>query len=197
MKYQFTGKITEVGKVTPCSGKVKEKVTFIVRDDEDDGREIAFLLFDDNIDLFLGPIELGDMVKISFTIKTRKYTDQFGNVTYPTSCFATNVEKLEDKKQRSGRDRYRSREEQQQDDGPFGRAWREKWGRQQQQQGYKEPPPWESKQYESRTDWFIGCKNADDAKKRYRELCKLHHPDRPGGSTEKMQTINQQYDRWK
>lgn len=197
MTYTFTGKIIKVGSVIPVTGKVKEKCTFIVRDEDDGAREIAFLLFDANIDLFLQPLELGDKVKVTFTIKSREFQ---GN--YTTNCFAINIEKLEGSKQKqqSGRNRYQQQE--QRDDygyGPFGgfggnnrKKYEDGGQRKQQNQG---PPPWESNK--SSTDYFAGCRSSDDAKKRYRQLCKEHHPDKPGGSTEKMQEINKQYDRWK
>lgn len=41
--------------------------------------------------------------------------------------------------------------------------------------------------------YFEGISTLEEAKKRYRELAKEHHPDR-GGDTETMKTINAQYD---
>ena len=40
--------------------------------------------------------------------------------------------------------------------------------------------------------YFDSCQNIDELKTQYRNLCKLHHPDR-GGSTEKMQEVNAEY----
>jgi len=40
--------------------------------------------------------------------------------------------------------------------------------------------------------YFAGIKNLDDLKAKYRELCKLHHPDL-GGDTATMQAINAAY----
>lgn len=41
--------------------------------------------------------------------------------------------------------------------------------------------------------YFEGITTLEDAKKRYRELAKLHHPDK-GGDTEIMKLVNAQYD---
>ena len=208
MQYQFTGKIIKVGSVIPVTGKVREKCTFIVRDEDDGAREIAFILFDSNIDAFLTPLELGDKVRVTFTIKSREYQG-----SYTTNCFAINVEKIEDRKQQqqqqSGRNRYQKQE--QRDDygqGPFGgfggsesfndyfkRKAREEANQERQRQQQQNNQ--RSGGSTNFTDWFKGCRTADEAKKRYRELCKEHHPDKPGGSTEKMQEINKQYDRWR
>ncbi len=42
-------------------------------------------------------------------------------------------------------------------------------------------------------NFFTNCKTGEEAKDRYRELCKEHHPDK-GGNTETMAEINKQYD---
>lgn len=192
MTYTVQGKITEVGSIIPTTGKTREKLTFMIRDDDDNGREIAFLVFDENIHTLIEPLEIGDKVKVSFTIKTRKYTDKNFNVSYITSCFAINIEKIESKQQRTGRDWYRQREEQQQ------KQWHT-----------YDRPPWESSEEDvagkfkdqySKTsfiNYFMGCRNAQEAKKRYRELSKKHHPDMPGGNTQIFQTISTQYEKWK
>lgn len=44
------------------------------------------------------------------------------------------------------------------------------------------------------TNFFKSCTTLDEVKKLYRELAKLHHPDR-GGDLATMQTINNQYSR--
>jgi hypothetical protein len=44
-----------------------------------------------------------------------------------------------------------------------------------------------------RPDYFSGCADLDEAKRRYRALALEHHPDRPGGNTAKMQEINADY----
>ena len=43
------------------------------------------------------------------------------------------------------------------------------------------------------SNFFQGCKTLEDLKKRYRQLSKDNHPDK-GGSTEKMQEINNAYE---
>ena len=200
MQYQVTGKIIKVGSVIPVTGKVKEKCTFIVRDEEDSGREIAFLLFDEKIDMYLRPLEIGDKVKVTFTIKSREFINKgISTGDYSTNCFAINVEKIEDTKKQQGRNRYNQKQDDNYGDpgfggfGGFGGGYRQK---QQQQQNTNQPPPWGS-QKNTTTDYFTGVRTSEEAKKRYRQLCKDHHPDKPGGSTEKMQEINKQYDRWK
>jgi hypothetical protein len=40
--------------------------------------------------------------------------------------------------------------------------------------------------------YFDTCQNIDELKKQYRNLCKLHHPDK-GGDTETMQAVNAEY----
>lgn len=40
--------------------------------------------------------------------------------------------------------------------------------------------------------YFDRCQNIDELKLMYRNLCKLHHPDR-GGDTATMQAINNEY----
>ena len=124
MMYQFTGKLIKVGNVVPCTGKVKEKCTFVVRNDGE-GREIAFVLFDDKIELFLEPLEKGDTVEVSFTIKSREFIHNGVNTgDYSTLCYAMNVKKIaSESKGRTGRDKYRQREDQQQRDN----AWNS-WG---------------------------------------------------------------------
>lgn len=187
MTYTFQGKIVKVGNVIPSTGKIKEKCTFIVRDDDDDGREIAFMLFDEKINLFLEPLEIGDKVEVSFTIKSREYIHNgLATGDYSTNCYATYVRKLESKR-RTGKDRYRQREEQEQRDNTWN-----SWGRNQNKKT-SEPHSRQS----TGTDWFAGCRTEEEAKKRYRKLSLEHHPDRPGGSNEKMQEINKQYERWK
>jgi hypothetical protein len=42
--------------------------------------------------------------------------------------------------------------------------------------------------------FFSGCKSLEELKKRYRELCKVHHPDL-GGSEETMKRLNAEYER--
>src|SRR5208282_6606389 len=41
-------------------------------------------------------------------------------------------------------------------------------------------------------NYFTGCKTIEEARKRYRDLCKVNHPDK-GGSNAVMSEINRQY----
>lgn len=41
--------------------------------------------------------------------------------------------------------------------------------------------------------YFNGCKDLDELKKRFRDLCKLHHPDL-GGDAEIMKAVNVEYE---
>lgn len=43
-----------------------------------------------------------------------------------------------------------------------------------------------------KTKWFVDVNSIDELKKRYKELCFQHHPDR-GGDTVTMQSINIEY----
>lgn len=42
--------------------------------------------------------------------------------------------------------------------------------------------------------WFVGVKDIETLRKRYRELLKKYHPDNDGGSVEITQEINAEYD---
>ncbi len=44
-----------------------------------------------------------------------------------------------------------------------------------------------------KTNFFKNCRSLDEAKREYKRLAMLHHPDR-GGKTETMQEINEQYE---
>lgn len=43
--------------------------------------------------------------------------------------------------------------------------------------------------------YFYDCKTIEECKKKYYDLCKLHHPDK-GGSVDVMKDINSQYDKF-
>ena len=45
------------------------------------------------------------------------------------------------------------------------------------------------------TDWFKGCLSVQDVRTRYHELAMRWHPDRAGGNTQTMQSINAAYER--
>lgn len=42
--------------------------------------------------------------------------------------------------------------------------------------------------------WFAGISNAEELKKRYRELMKIYHPDNQAGDTNAVQQIQQEYE---
>lgn len=42
-------------------------------------------------------------------------------------------------------------------------------------------------------NYFAGCFSEDEIKRRFRDLAKLHHPDRTGGDKETMQAVNAEY----
>lgn len=176
MQYTVTGKIVKVGSIIPCTGKIREKLTFIIRDEDDDNREIAFILFDANIGLFMEPLELGDKVRVTFSIKSREYQG-----SYTTNCFALSVEKIEEKK-KERRSRGKSKEYSEWERNAYNT--------------FAYSPPWQSQQTVY-PDYFKDCKNAQDAKKLYRKLSMECHPDRPGGNKEKFQSLSNQYERWK
>ena len=46
-------------------------------------------------------------------------------------------------------------------------------------------------------NYFNGCETLEELNKRYKSLAKKYHPDMPGGDTETMAKINQEYDRLK
>ena len=96
-KYSFTGIISKVGAVTAVNGKYKEKCVFVVKN-EDDGRQIAFTLFDESIYSLLQPREMGDKVKVTFTIKSTEY-----NGSWNTTCFAYDVQVVQKKAYGTGK----------------------------------------------------------------------------------------------
>ena len=210
--YDFIGTITKVTNIIPVTGKFKEKCTFVVTSERGDDREIAFLLFDQQIEQILKPLELGDKVRVTFTVKSREYQ---GN--YTTNCFAIAVELLNRPKEEDtfrshnfktgGSSQSKAEQERKRQDEQRKRQQEEadRRRRQQEQEDRRKKKDFEDffEQFKqgpkSSTyhDYFSGINNVDDAKKRYRKLSMEHHPDMPGGSTEKMQEINKQYDRWR
>lgn len=70
---------------------------------------------------------------------------------------------------------------------------------------YDEEEPqvdWEQSQAENRqqtqetsSGFFNGCKDAASIKRRYKDLCKVYHPDSGNGSAEIFNKITQEYDR--
>ena len=98
--YDFTGTII---KVTPISsipkGKFKEKCTFVVQDSK--SRSIAFTLFDDQIYTLLKPLEIGDKVAISFTVKS-----VYLNNNWVTNCYVLSMTKVQERKNKKEESSY-------------------------------------------------------------------------------------------
>lgn len=212
--YDFIGTITKVMNIIPITGKFKEKCTFVVTSEKDE-REIAFLLFDQQIEQILKPLELGDKVRVTFTVKSREYQ---GN--YTTNCFAISVEMMHRSKEEdtfrshnfktgsNSQSKAEQERKKQEEQRKRQQEEADRRRRQQEQEDRRKKKDFEDfedffeqfKQGPSSTkyhDYFSGIGNTEDAKKRYRKLSMEHHPDMPGGSTEKMQEINKQYDRWR
>ncbi|MBD5508686.1 MAG: hypothetical protein HDR05_11745 [Lachnospiraceae bacterium] len=48
---------------------------------------------------------------------------------------------------------------------------------------------------QSNNIWFAGINNAEELKKRYRELMKIYHPDNQAGDTGAVQQIQEEYEK--
>lgn len=64
-----------------------------------------------------------------------------------------------------------------------------KWKRQEDQKRESQP-----KSQPVTSDFFNGCNNLESLNKRYRDLCKVYHPDMGNGSTEIFQKLNTEYE---
>ena len=53
----------------------------------------------------------------------------------------------------------------------------------------------EHKEDQSNNFWFAGINNAEELKKRYRELMKIYHPDNQAGDTTAVQQIQEEYEK--
>jgi len=91
MTYEYTGKIVWVSDSEECTGKFKRKVNIVIH--TDDNRDLYMTIFDDNIEKFLGPVELNDKVSGQFSVKSIQY----GQKWY-TNLFCLTMEKVERKK---------------------------------------------------------------------------------------------------
>ncbi|MEY4334205.1 MAG: hypothetical protein RLZZ196_2948 [Bacteroidota bacterium] len=84
--YEFTGKIIKVTPIVNVTGKFKEKCTFIV---EEGTKKIAFVLFDESIYTILKPLQIGDIIKVKFSVKSLEFSG-----SWVTNCYVINVEKV-------------------------------------------------------------------------------------------------------
>jgi len=84
--YEFTGKIIKVTPIVKVTGKFKEKCIFIV---EEAGKKIAFVLFDESIYAILKPLEIGDRIKVKFSVKSLEFSG-----LWVTNCYVISVEKV-------------------------------------------------------------------------------------------------------
>lgn len=178
MAHEWKGKIVEVSDIEGCKGKFSRKVTMIIEDSK--GVKIAFLLFDGQIEALLKPVEIGDDVTVTFSVKSHEYKG-----SYITSCFCINLEKIVKKQQHSYYQTTGSWQSTERDDWKTMEDEKEQF--------------WENikrRAQQQSTDYFAGCNTKEEAKKRYRELSKVHHPDR-GGLSSTMSAINNEYDKWK
>jgi len=156
MTYDYIGRITWVGESEECTGKIKRKVNIVIH--TDDKRDLYMVIFDDNIEKLLGPVELNDKVSGSFSVKSV----QFGQ-KWVTNLFCLTMLKVEPRQRKSRS--YNSRDY-------------SDWVR-------------------SKTDYFSSCRTAEEVKKRYRQLCKMYHPDTGTGNEKIMQEVNSQYNNMK
>lgn len=66
---------------------------------------------------------------------------------------------------------------------------------QQTQNGNGQQAQTGSRQQEASSGFFNGCKDTASIKRRYKDLCKVYHPDSGNGSAEIFNKITQEYDR--
>lgn len=170
MSYIFTGKIYEVGTVEQTKGtsSIKEKCQFTCKDKK--GDYMTFLIFDDAIYTYLQPLEIGDEVIISFSVKSKKFT-----YSWTTNCYALTITKIP---KESKQERQKTKQE-------YEDWTKSYWKFNNFKQGTNE------------TNYFAGITNKEDAKKKYRQLVKEYHPDKTQGDDTVIKIVNKQYERWK
>lgn len=175
MAYEHKGKIVEVSDIEDCKGKFSRKVTMVVEDSK--GVKIAFLLFDGQIETLLKPVEIGDDVTVTFSVKSHEYKG-----SYITNCFCINLEKIVKKQQQH----YQTK-------GNRQSTERDDWKTMENEQ--EEMLNW-ARRHQNKNGYFSSCKTKEEAKKLYRQLSLKHHPDK-GGDSATMSAINIAYDKWK
>lgn len=160
MTNTLIGKITWVGKLEEgLQGNIKRKIQVVIQDKT---ISLAMWIFNDNIEVFLTPVEIGDKVTVEFSIKSSEYKGK-----WYTNCYCLSMVKVEKKQRQQRTYTY----------NPFDNfGGSEHFGHMKQH--------------------FSGCTTADQIKDRYRQLCKLHHPD-TGGDEKIMQEVNSQYNKLK
>ena len=99
MTYEYSGKITWVGESQECTGKIKRKVNIVIH--TDDNRDLYMVIFDDNIEKLLGPVELNDKVTGSFSVKSVQYGQK-----WITNLFCLSMQKVEHRQRRSRTHNY-------------------------------------------------------------------------------------------
>ncbi len=102
MTYTLTGKIVWVGKVEESlQGNIKRKIQIVIQDKD---KQVALWIFNDNIEKFLTPVELGDKVTVEFSVKSNQYKDK-----WYTNCYCLTMEKIEPKRRsRTSGNTYRN-----------------------------------------------------------------------------------------
>lgn len=164
MTYTYTGKITWVGALEEgLQGTIKRRVQIVIQDKT---TSLAMWVFDDNIEKLLNPVEIGDKITGEFSVKSRQWKP---GAKWDTACYCLSMTKVEKRSRQQG----------------HSNGQRKTWGN---AYDYVRPG-----KHQTITKWFTDCKTKQDIKTRYRELCKLHHPD-TGGNVKTMQEINVEYD---
>lgn len=69
--------------------------------------------------------------------------------------------------------------------------------RRNQENQYKQSQQYTNKQTNTNTSYFNGCDSLDSLKDRYRNLCKVYHPDTGNGSQQEFVKIQEEFDRLK
>jgi len=98
MTYIYTGKIHWVSTLDEgLSGTIKRKITVVI--DTGKSNYLTMLIFNENIEKFLGPVEIGDKVTGEFSIKSHQWNNK-----WVTNCYCLSMSKVERKKsqQRTG-----------------------------------------------------------------------------------------------